>query len=98
MQGFLFQLLIYFHAMRKNILLLTIAVITICLNVSAQKKIPGEYPIKALSIGPPTPANLDSFIVFVNNELAPRGVNTIFLLVDYNYQFKSHPELAADDA
>jgi N-acetyl-beta-hexosaminidase len=36
---------------------------------------------------------VDSFIRFINQELAPRHVNTLLLLVDYHYQFKSHPEL-----
>ncbi len=41
----------------------------------------------------PTPKNLDSFVVFINNELAPQQVNTLILRVDFNYQYESHPEL-----
>jgi hypothetical protein len=32
-------------------------------------------------------------VKFINEELAPRGVNTLLILVDYNYQFESYPQL-----
>ena len=51
-------------------------------------------PVRGFCIDIPRPAGLDSFLRFINEELAPRKVNTLFLLVDYRYQFKSHPELA----
>ncbi len=43
-------------------------------------------------------AGLDKFIAFVDHELAPRRVNTLVLRVDYNYQYKSHPELRDREA
>ena len=33
--------------------------------------------------------------MFINKELAPKNVNTLILRVDFNYRFKSHPELAS---
>jgi N-acetyl-beta-hexosaminidase len=36
---------------------------------------------------------LDRFVKFIDTELAPRGVNTLILRVDYGFQFQSHPEL-----
>jgi hypothetical protein len=50
-------------------------------------------PIRGFCIAAPRPAELERFIQFIDKELAPRGVNTLVLRVDYNYQFQSHPEL-----
>ncbi|WP_353186318.1 family 20 glycosylhydrolase [Parapedobacter lycopersici] len=49
--------------------------------------------IKGFSIAAPKPDGLSDFIKFIHEELAPRGVNTLILRVDFNYAFKSHPEL-----
>jgi N-acetyl-beta-hexosaminidase len=53
-------------------------------------------PIRGFCITAPTPDELNDFIKFVNEELAPRKVNTLILRVDYNYQFQTHPELRDD--
>ena len=50
-------------------------------------------PIRGFCISAPLPNELDEFIKFIEEELAPRFVNTLILRVDYNYQYKSHPEL-----
>ena len=50
-------------------------------------------PVRAFEIVVPRPSGLDSFVTFIKKELIPRHVNTLVLRVDYNYQFKSHPEL-----
>jgi hypothetical protein len=50
-------------------------------------------PIRGFCIAAPRPAELERFVRFVDAELAPHGVNTLVLRVDYNYQFQSHPEL-----
>src|SRR3982751_234376 len=50
-------------------------------------------PVRGFCIAAPTPRNLDSFVTFINKELAPRKVNTLVLRVDFNYQYESHPEL-----
>ncbi|WP_247236240.1 family 20 glycosylhydrolase [Telluribacter sp. SYSU D00476] len=49
--------------------------------------------VRGFCIAAPTPAEHARFLTFIEKELAPRGVNTLVLRVDYNYQFKSHPEL-----
>ena len=64
-----------------------------CLITHAQTNPVKKFPVRGLCISAPTPQNLDSFIVFMNNELRPRKINTIILRIDYRYQFKSHPEL-----
>ena len=50
-------------------------------------------PIRGFCIGAPSVSELEPFIKFITEELAPRKVNTLILRIDYNYQFKSHPEL-----
>ncbi|MHA4809685.1 family 20 glycosylhydrolase [Flavitalea flava] len=60
---------------------------------AAQPSIDSLLPVRGFCIDAPRPAGVDSFVQFIVKELAPRKVNTLFLLVDYHYQFKSHPEL-----
>jgi type 1 glutamine amidotransferase len=55
-------------------------------------------PVRGLCIAAPGPRQLDAFITFIHDELAPRQVNTLILRVDYNYQYESHPELRGRDA
>jgi len=65
-----------------------------CLPVlSAQDLIDSLMPVRGLCIAAPKPAGVDVFIKFINDELAPRKLNTLILRVDWNYQFTSHPEL-----
>ena len=56
------------------------------------------FQVKGFCIGSPGPKGVDRFVKFINEELAPRGVNTLLLLVDYNYQFESYPQLRDTDA
>src|SRR5690606_6686923 len=37
--------------------------------------------------------NVALFVKFINEELAPRKINTLVLRVDYNFKYTSHPEL-----
>jgi N-acetyl-beta-hexosaminidase len=62
-------------------------------SISAQTKLDSLLPIRGFCIDAPRPAGLDSFIHFIDNELAPRRVNTLIVQIEYHYQFKSHPEL-----
>lgn len=51
-------------------------------------------PVRGLAIAVPNKENVDRFVKFINEELATRKINTLILRVDYNFQYKSHPELA----
>src|SRR6201996_8989192 len=51
------------------------------------------YQVRGFIIATPRPNGLADFIKFINEELAPRKVNTLVLRVDFDYQYKSHPEL-----
>ncbi len=59
----------------------------------AQNKLDSILPVRGLAIAAPPPYYVDSFVSFIEKELAPRQVNTLILRVDFNYQYTSHPEL-----
>lgn len=59
----------------------------------AQAKLDSLLPVRGFCIGAPQPSQLDAFLKFIEEELAPRHVNTLVLRVDFNYQYDSHPEL-----
>jgi len=63
------------------------------ISIYAQNSLDDIIPVRGLCIGAPQAENLDRFIKFIDEELAPKNVNTLILRVDYNYQFTSHPEL-----
>lgn len=70
--------------------------LTLCLSLtllSAQEVEQNEKALYGFSIAAPKPDGLERFLQFVQNDLAPNGVNTLLLRVDYNYEFTSHPEL-----
>ncbi|TAL66022.1 MAG: glycoside hydrolase [Bacteroidetes bacterium] len=81
----------------KQILTLLLSALG-CLTLS---QVPAEstpaptdiLPVRGFCIAAPQPKELDEFLKFINEELAPRSVNTLILRVDYNYQYESHPEL-----
>ena len=52
-----------------------------------------DFPVRGFSIAAPQKTDVDRFVSFMDEVLAPRGVNVLILRVDYNYEFKSHPEL-----
>jgi hypothetical protein len=67
------------------------------LALSAQKtaaaRIDSVLPVRGLSIAAPSPEGLDLFLKFIEEELAPAHFNLLVLRVDWNYDYKSHPEL-----
>ncbi len=52
-------------------------------------------PVRGFCIAAPSPEGLDEFVGFIENELAPRSINTLILRVDYGYQYTSRPELSS---
>jgi type 1 glutamine amidotransferase len=51
-------------------------------------------PVRGLCLAAPNPSQVDAFVRFIGEELAPRSLNTLVLRVDFNYQYTSRPELA----
>lgn len=86
--------------MRKKLLSVTLLFLS-CISLFAQqqvKKTDIDYPVRSFVIAAPNPRNVDSFVVFINNELAPRQINQLVLRVDYGFQYKSHPNLVDSGA
>jgi hypothetical protein len=79
------------HRMFKSTIFLS--VLLFCNMVYGQENPSRLLHVRAFCIGAPKPAKLEPFIQFINDELAPRHVNTLILRVDFNYQYQSHPEL-----
>lgn len=52
-----------------------------------------QLPVRGFCIAAPKSDRMDEFVKFINDELAPRKVNTLIIRIDYNYQYESHPEL-----
>lgn len=73
--------------------ILFIASFLMTFSTFAQQKDNAEFPIKGFCIGAPRPDQVSRFVKFINEELAPRNINTLILRVDFNYQYESHPEL-----
>ena len=55
-------------------------------------------PIRGFAIAAPAPDRVDDFLEFINRELVTNHINTLVLRVDFNYAFRSHPELRDEDA
>jgi hypothetical protein len=55
------------------------------------------YSVRGLCIAAPSPKEVDAFVKFIDEELAPKGVNTLILRVDFNFMYKSHPELVGNN-
>ena len=55
------------------------------------------FPVTGFCIGAPNKDKVDEFVKFIETELAPNGVNTLILRVDYNYAYESRTELRDED-
>jgi hypothetical protein len=66
--------------------------------VGAETESTATLPIRGFAIGAPSPERVDDFVDFIQLELVPNNVNTLVLRVDYNYEYRSHPELRDDEA
>lgn len=75
-----------------------ILMILLILPLSALRAVdPDPYPLRGLCIESPSPAVLDKFVDFIDDELAPAGVNTLILRVDFQYKYQSRPELTGSN-
>ncbi len=67
-------------------------------SVRGDANLDQRFPVRGLSIAAPSVAQVDRFVKFIHEELAPRAVNTLILRVDFNYQYVSRPELRDGNA
>lgn len=57
-----------------------------------------ELPIRALLLSVPESQDVPLFCKFIRDALPKEGVNTLVVRFEYQYQFKTHPELAGPGA
>ncbi|MDR1357537.1 MAG: family 20 glycosylhydrolase [Tannerellaceae bacterium] len=79
----------------KHILL---SIACFCLSTAASfsqtaVKLDTVMPVRGLAIAAPSQQGIPLFIKFIEEELAPAHFNLLILRVDWNYDYKSHPEL-----
>jgi len=79
--------------MKKHRYLLLLLTSLFSFNAFAQQTTDSTYQVKGFAIAAPKPDGVADFVKFINEELAPHKINTLIMRVDYNYQYKSHPEL-----
>jgi hypothetical protein len=70
------------------------ALTLLAFTLAAQEKPAALLPVRGFCISAPQASQVDKFVAFINDELAPRAFNTLILRVDYNYRYTSHPELS----
>jgi len=66
-------------------------------SIFSQVKLDSLLPVRGLCIAAPDKENLDQFVKFIEEELVPMKVNTLVLRIDYDYEYKSHPELRSEN-
>jgi hypothetical protein len=89
------------HMMKGTIVKFVMAICCIAnsqISSASDENHPDLLPVRGFCIAAPQTRDLDRFIKFIDEELAPRSVNTLILRVDYNFQYESHPELRDSDA
>lgn len=55
------------------------------------------FSVNGLCIAAPSKSSVDDFADFIEKELAPGGINTLILRIDFNYDYESRPELRGDN-
>ena len=85
--------------MKRNALI-SLILVSATLSLTAKDSLTAQDPppVIGLCIEAPASQYLDQFLSFMENDLAPGGVNTLVLRVDYGYEYTSHPELRSEGA
>ena len=95
-----FNVLFLHFLFAMRIIFLTIASIAITVSAYAQHtnktltSFDEVLPVRGFNISVLAPENVDEFVRFIENELAPARFNMLVLLVDWSYAYESYPELA----
>jgi hypothetical protein len=82
----------------KNIIITFLLIFFVSSIIQAQSKLDSLLPVRGICLSAPKPQSVDQFVNFINEELVTLNVNTLVVLIDYQYQFKSHPELTGENA
>lgn len=73
-----------------KVLFCFVLALTFCTFLS---KAQSNFPVVGFCIAAPSVENVEEFVQFIDKELAPSGINTLILRVDFNYDYKLRPEL-----
>ncbi len=80
--------------MKKNrIIFLALFLLAFPLVQYGQLSPDAVFPVKGFCIRAPGADGIDRFTKFIDEELAPRGVNALILIVGYHYEYESYPQL-----
>ncbi len=82
--------------MKKTTLAL-LAIFLWLVPCSAQVTLDSIMPVRGLAVAAPRAPLVNDFVKFIDEELAPAHFNMLILRVEYNYAYKSHPELRDAD-
>lgn len=82
--------------MKKLIIPIFLTLLT-CFYATAQEKLDLVLPVRGICLSAPNPEGVDKFVHFIRDELIPQKVNTLVILIDYGYAFKSRPELTGEN-
>lgn len=63
-------------------------------SVASSANIDSMLPVRGFAIEAPNARGVDLFVRFIEEDLAPAGINLLILRVDWNYAYTSHPELS----
>lgn len=77
--------------MKAKTVLITLTLFTV--SIFAQS----NYPVKGLCIEAPAKEDVDQFVKLIDEKLAPAGLNTLVLRVDFAYEYKKRPELRGEN-
>jgi len=81
----------------KNTTVLIFIFVLISFSTLAQEKLDQILPVRGICLSSPKPESVDKFVKFIKDELVPLKVNTLVILIDYGYKFKSRPELIGEN-
>lgn len=76
----------------KKILISLLVILALAAPAGA-KDLDSVLPVRGFAIEAPSPRDVDLFVRFIEEDLAPSGVNLLILRVDWSYAYKTHPEL-----
>ena len=76
----------------KKILSILLTFLALASSLRA-KDMDSLLPVRGFAIEASSVRGVDLFVRFIEEDLAPAGVNLLILRVDWNYAYKSHPEL-----
>lgn len=69
---------------------ITILILSFCTALAFGQSV---FSVNGLCLVAPSKVNVDDFVGFIETELAPGGINTLILRVNFNYAYETRPEL-----